>query len=480
MKRSMYTVGSLIILLICAFVFVLVPAMAGSGKKQETISFGKYNGKEIRYEQDSDFANFVSQFGQYYQSMGMQIDSSTSYYIYNYAFNSTVAKMAAEDSVGKSGYKVPKSAVTRQLLPYFTDENGNYNSKLYRSTPESTITSMRKEIEGNLISARYNDDLFGSDAMGLFGLKNSDAELDFLAAMDSDKRGFDMAAFPMTNFPDEEKVAFGKANETKFIKYDMSVITVDDEATAKKVLKRLDASEITFADAIAEYSEKVYSDSEGKLNSSFAYQLENIMDDAANAMVVGTLPAGAKSDIIKTKSGYSIFMADGDSVAPDFDTDDMKRTVLSYLNSFESSVIENYFLSEAKDFVAEAAIESFDAACAKHGIEKDIIAPFPLNYGNISAAGTLNTNVPGLANAATNENFLNTCFGLKLNEVSEPIIVDNNVLVLKYTGNGDAETEEPSLPDFSGYDQDCASSSIMSSKKLQNDFIATYFQYFVN
>ena len=479
MKKAGYTIGTLIILLICAFVFVLVPAMAGSGNQQEAPSFGSYNNKQIRYEQNSDMANFVSQYGQYYQSMGMQIDQSNYYYIYNNAFNATVAKMAAEDSVAKSGYKVPKAAVTRQMLPYFSDENGNYNSKAYRSTPESTIAQMRSDIESSLVSLRFNDDNFGSDN-GMFGLKASTAELDFLAKMNEGKRGFDMAAFPLAGYPDSEKAAFGKANASKFIKYDMSVITVEDEATAKKVLKRLDAEEVTFADAVAEYSEKNYSNSEGKLTSNYAYQIENIMNDSAEVAVIGALKAGEKSGIVKTKFGYSIFMADGDSVAPDFESEDMLKTVNSYLNSYESSVIENYFIAEAKDFIAEAAMDGFDAACAKHGIEKDIVAPFPLNYGNSSIAGTLNTNVPGLANAATNENFLNTAFSLKMNEVSEPLVLDGNVIVLKYTTDGETAEEEASLPDTSSFDESSASSAIMNSPKLVNNFTSTYFENFLN
>ncbi len=483
MKRTMYTVGSLIILLICAFVFVLVPAMAGGGKQQEGPVFGSYNGKKISYEQNSDMANFVSQYGQYYQSMGMAIDQSTYYYIYNYAFNSTVTKLAAEDAVNKSGYKVPKSAITRKMIPLFSDENGNYSSKAYRSTPESSIASLKKEIEAAEIAARYNQDHFGTN--GLFGLKSSESELDFLSAMDTNKRGFNMAVFAMSNYPDSEKIAYAKANPTKFIKYDMSVITVDDEATAKKVMKRLDAEEITFADAVAEYSEKTYSDSDGKLISKYAYQLERNFADAADAMVVGALKAGEKSGIMKTEDGYSIFMADGDSEAADLEADDICKTIYSYLNSYESSVIENYFLAKAKDFVADASLNGFDAACANASIENTEIDPFPLNYGNVSAAGTLNTGITGLASASTNENFLTTAFSLKLNEVSEPMVIDNNVVVLQYTIDGnaakaDADLElEPTLPDVNEYDQESLSNAIMNSPKLKNDFVGAYFKYFM-
>ena len=48
-KNTVYTLGSLIILLICAFCFVVLPAFEGksSGRQENAPVFGKYNGKTI-------------------------------------------------------------------------------------------------------------------------------------------------------------------------------------------------------------------------------------------------------------------------------------------------------------------------------------------------------------------------------------------------------------------------------------------------
>ena len=51
-KNTVYTLGSLIILLICAFCFVVLPAVEGRSSRQQGAdvpAFGKYNGKEIKY-----------------------------------------------------------------------------------------------------------------------------------------------------------------------------------------------------------------------------------------------------------------------------------------------------------------------------------------------------------------------------------------------------------------------------------------------
>ena len=88
MKKSFYTVGSLVILLIAAFVFVLVPVLAGRNPGANIPAFGKYEGTEIRYG-DSDFDNYLSNYAEYYKQQGY--DYSKSYYsLFRYAFNATV------------------------------------------------------------------------------------------------------------------------------------------------------------------------------------------------------------------------------------------------------------------------------------------------------------------------------------------------------------------------------------------------------
>ena len=113
-KNTVYTLGSLIILLICAFCFVVLPAVEGKTSRNQGNDipvFGKYNGKEIKYEQGSEFANFVSQYGQMYQMYGQQLDQTAYYQIFNQSFTSTVLNYAYTDAVKKSGYVAPASAI---------------------------------------------------------------------------------------------------------------------------------------------------------------------------------------------------------------------------------------------------------------------------------------------------------------------------------------------------------------------------------
>lgn len=487
-KNTAYTIGSLIVLLICAFCFVILPAFTGSDKKQDTLpAFGKYNGKEIKYEQGTDFYNFVSQYGQMFQNYGQQIDSSTYYYIFSYAFNSTVTKMAYTDAVKASGYKVPETAITRGLIPYFSDENGKYSSKLYKQTDAATIASLHSSVEDSLYTSRYNDDLFGSsnDSVGpysLYGVKESEAELDFLANYGANKRGFNMAVFSLNDYPEEEKLKYGKANAAKFNKFDLSVITVADKSLAGTVAKRISNNEITFEDAVSEYSEKLYSNTEGKLTNTYQYQIEIILEDKGNIAALSNLSVGSVSDVIQTGTAYSIFKKNADTTAPDFDSDEIKNFISSYIKNYESTLIEDYFSAKATDFITEAKKSDFKAACEKLSIENVEIAPFPLNYGSVSITQSVDTSINGLTSADTNENFLKTAFSLKKDEISTPLVMSNSVIVLQYSTDGEAEAqeEETTLSDISGFDESSVNTYVVNSDKLENNFTTVYFNNFMS
>ena len=74
---------------------------------------------------------------------------------------------------------------------------------------------------------------------------------------------------------------------------------------------------------------------------------------------------------------------------------------------------------------------------------------------------------------------MSKAFALSLNEISEPIVVGDNVVVLKFTSETTPEDDEINPTLFSSYDEDAANEAIMGSDKLTNDFISVYFQNFL-
>lgn len=482
-KKDSSKIGAVIILVISALVFLPFGASAvfqSIFNKQKASSYGSYNGKNITYEPGTKFFITVSNLAQSYQAGGYKVDENSYYRIMREAFYQTVINMAFTDSVKKSGYAVPKEAVNRAVIERFTDPStGKFSQKAYNQTSAVELEKLRKDIESNLVYKRYFYDLFGTDnevsfnGTALYGLKRSGAEKKFLASMGAEKHSFDAVAFSTANFPKEEAVKFGKENAEKFIKYDLSVITVDDEQEAKALLKQINGNEITFADAASEKSQKYYSDADGKNAGAYRYQIENMLDNVDSLAELEKLQKDEISAIIKTKRGYSIFKCDGSVVAADFEDSAVQDAVLGYINSNEKSYIENYFLEIAENFVSEAAISSFDSACKKFNVEKSEVQPFPVNYGSSSIYSSVSETGP-LARIASNEDAYKTAFSLKQDEISSPFILGSNIVVLKCTGIQTDEVEDASETEIRNADLNTANSALFANPKVVDNFFATY------
>lgn len=515
MKKSFYTIGSVVILLIAAIVFVLLPAMLGRNERDKLPPFGTYDDKSVRYEQESDFMNYLSVYSDIIKQQGREIGQNDYYGIFRSAFSKAICKLAYIDEVERSGYVVPQEAINRKLIPQFS-ENGVYSSKLYKKTPASKIAQMQNEARKSLEMKRYTDDLFGSSSVvndtfgvvnyytegffdqesvgkdALYGLKVSSKETETLQAIGKDKRAFSMASFDTAGYPDSEKVEYGKANAQKFVKYNMSVITCDDKSKAQSVAKRISNGEVNFDDAVGEYSVKVYGNDKGSLSGdSYQYQIEKIIKSADDLAAVIALAKDEISKPVETNRGWSVFRCDGEPAEPDFALDATVRDVYNYLTSYESGRIEDYFVERAKEFAARAAESSFEKACGEFSVEDTQVAAFPLNFAGESVAAQIDSAVPFLAGAASNEAFMRAAFSLALGEISQPVVHSTGwsgstrsmktVIVMQYTGDETDEfpPEASALKDeTSGYDKVALNNAVMNSPKMEDNFDSVFWKLF--
>ena len=489
-KGVLYTFGASIILIICFIAFVLPSSLSKTAQQQEGLVFGKYNGKKISYEYGSDFTNFLSQYAQMYRNQGVEITQSNQMTIYNYAFNSTVLKYQQEDALKAAGYEVPQDSINLKLKNYFKDSDGKFSMKAYKQADPSYIESLTASIKDSLYTGRYYDDCFGAtESFGgyhLFGLKSAEAETAFLDSFGKEKRAFNLVVFDTGNYPEEEQIKFGKANPDKFTKYDMSIITVEDKDTASKVLSRISKGQITFEDAVSEYSEKNYSDSDGILTNKSKYQIENILKEKDDISKITALAQDETSPVVETLIGFSIFKNNGASTQPDFTNEDTINDIKNYISTYETSIIEDYFADMAKDFVKDAKASDIETAASKYeNATIHELPAFTLNYGSSSIFEAMDTNsITTLATADKNEDFLTKAFTLKLNEYSDPIIIGGDIVVLQYTGSEAVETPEDAEPsdystDMTDFDQATAQYVVYQSPKLENDFISVYFDNFL-
>lgn len=481
-KKILINVGSILILVLAAISFIFIPAMVQSAGN-EIPPFGYYDKKPIEYKQGSYFTNLVQMYSDQVGSANVQ---NAYFDIFNSAFTGSVLNIAFSSAVEKSGYVVPAPQVDRAMLPYFYDTNGVYSPKIFNDTPDSTKIELRNAMEDNLIFQRYTEDVFGSQTeklgtYAMYGLKSPSAEKNFVSMMDTNKRGFSLASFSLLDYPDTEVAKWGESNKDLFTRYDMSVISVADATTAETVLGRIKNNELVFEDAVTEYSTNYYSGTDGKLTSAYKHQLQNILTDATSLTALQNLPAGQISEVMHTQNGYAIFKNNVAPTPADMTDADTLTAVRSHMSANEKGIIEDYFLNIAKDFWTAASTSSFAEACTQFNITPVDIPPLALNYGNSPVLTSLQAADGSMVNAEQNENFLKTIFSMKLNEISSPMVLNDNVVVLQYTQEDNTVSAENTASTFAMYstyfDQTSVQNSIMSSDKLENNFLQVFYKY---
>lgn len=478
-KKILISIGSIFILVLAALSFVFIPAMVQSGG-DELPPFGYYYGKPIKYTQGSYFAAMVNY---YYESLGNvdQINIEDEYRIFNNAFNDTVMNMAYTRAVDKTGYIVPDSAIERDLKTYFM-QDGVFSQKAFNSVSDNQKLDMWNAIEEALFASRYTDDVFGSqtDVMGdysMYGLKSSSKETDFIKEMGQNQRAFEYVTFETSKYPQEQAIAWAENNSELFTKYNLDVISVNDESTAKNLLNQIQGGQILFEDAVSEYSSNYYSGSDGVLTSSYNYQIKDIVKDEASLNAIISLQADTVSDVIETTSGYSIFKAKAEPTVANFEDPDTITVVTEYMLNYESGVVEAYFMVLASDFTNNASLSSFEAASKTAGLEIKNIELAPLNYGNNPIIPTMNITGSYLPNLDTNESFLKEAFSLQIGQISKPIPLSGMVCVFKLTEEEVVDVNTMMYMYYTNYfDKLSAASAVMTSDKLENNVMQVFLE----
>ena len=483
-RNRMLWGGAVFILILSIVTFVFIPTT--NDASGSTLVFGKWNGKPIEYTQDSFFVRQIQVISEQVEKQGQELNQFMYYQVMQQAFNSAVVRLAVLEEMKKVGYSVPESLVDKALIPYYLDENGKYSSKIFTQTPETTRSARRVTTVEEMTVQRYADDMFGTRA-GVFGLKTGTKEIEIIKTMSSPERSFSYASFSTGAYPEAEAVAFGKANSGLFVMHDLSLITVDTEAVAKKVSDSLAKKTISFDDAVTTYSTRSGTDATGKLGKNLRYNLNELFADAKDLETVLALKATDISPIVKTGKTFAIVRCNALPVEADFANPVVIGSVTEYMTVHEKGKIEDYFIAKAKEFAANARAVGFDKACADAGLAKKSTTAFGINYGNVNILAPVPVEAnPELASAVKSENFFKTAFSLGSDAVSEPVLVGNSVIVLKVNEEKAADTQlNEMLPIFYNYyanswSQNSFVSAVMKSDKLENHFTDVYLKYFLN
>ena len=102
------------------------------------------------------------------------------------------------------------------------------------------------------------------------------------------------------------------------------------------------------------------------------------------------------------------------------------------MQNFEQGRIQDYVRAEAESFATQARTDGF--ATAADGADRTILNTpfFPINYGNIQLFGQLQSaQIADLADAAYRQDFFESAFGLAADEISDPVVLRQSVLIMR-------------------------------------------------
>ena len=419
-------VGTVLILVIVIVAFVLVPAIVPNSQRGKELIFGYYNKIPIKYVPGNYFYQVQSSLIQQ-QNLSQDDPAYISKLgqIWREAFTETAVHIGILDEMKQAGFTAPPDVVDREVaaLP-FLQENGRFSSAKYRAMDNNSRLNLWRQVQDNVSVERYRADLTN--------LKISAKETAFIGSMASPRRSFDLAAFPISSYPDSEIVSYAAANPDLFRITRLSRITVNSsEREARQILESVKNGVSTFEETAKTNSQDMYADRGGDMGVMMAYELKYEISDEAEREHVINLARGELSDVIKVFSGWAFFRAEEPSHPADLNDTAQIGKIRNYIMENSRGLAEDWLISQAEQFTAHAEASSFDDAVLAENITKRSFGPIPVNYGNTAMFPSLTSaGVPELANAATNEFFWKLAFSTPINSISKPLVAGDNVIVL--------------------------------------------------
>jgi hypothetical protein len=431
--RPVVFIGTIVILVIVIVAFVFVPALAPeAGPAGGDLVFGTYDKIPISFVPGNYFSKIREDIASKYV-----IDDSNyftlGYQIWREAFEQTVAHTAILLEMKRAGYIPAAERVDRAVVQLSQfQENGKFSQARYNRLSNSARLALWREERDAIIEGRYRADING--------LRISSKETAFVGVMAGPERSFDMAAFPLSAYPDSELILYVQNNPDLFKVTHFSMITIkSSEQEARQILASIQNGTTTFEDAARTQSQDTYADSGGDTGVKLAYEIAREVPDAQERETVLSLQKGDYSGIVKVPDGWGFFRCEETPYPADTGDGDTLKKIRDYYMENERGRVEDWLIRRAEEFVADAKEAGFDTALANSGLEKRSFGPLTLNYGgNALYSGGYNYNlfpplssfsVEELATADTSEIFWRTAFATPLHTPSTPAVVGSYIMV---------------------------------------------------
>ena len=277
------------------------------------------------------------------------------------AYYATVFETALRQMAEQAGIRTTDSMVNDAIIQsgYFSNESGSFDPEVYKAASTVEKSAIRAQIEEILPSQMVLGDIAD--------VRTSDAENEFVAALNANARAFQYITVGAETYPDTDAWTYAEENPAPFQTMDLSSITVATSDEASSILSSIQSGEATFESAAAEKSTDSYSDAEGAMGAVMYTDLEGQLADSTNAATVFSASVGDIVGPFQTYTGYALYRINSESMAADLEEAENLNAVKEYIASNDPETMDAYLKAKA-DEVYALAQGSWDDAAAVYGV----------------------------------------------------------------------------------------------------------------
>ena len=435
---------SVAILVVIVVTFIWAPAGGrgrGAGGK---IEFGTYKGKPVEYYSSNFFAERVAAVNEQLRGSNQEPEDleAVAYQVWRTAFDQTVVHMAFLAEADRAGAWVSDDRLDEVLIqsgPW--SQGGVFNEERYRATSNADKYAYRKLFREQLLDEQVQRDLLGD-------IQYSQKEVDFFKAMISAQRKFSFVSFAFRDFPDAEVKAYGEKNPERFRRIKLSQILVKtSESEAREIRRKLEDRSASFEELARAHSKDAYAEKGGDAGWRYFYDLESDFEQKEPLEAVMGLAEGALSDVLHSRYGWVIYRCDSPALRPDLSDGETTQMVRGYMMRYEKGQVEDYMLKRAEDFRLRTRDLGFLGAALAQNLKAQATEYFPLNYQGVYFLAPVRAvgQEVDISSAAANEEFFLKAFRLAPGDISEPVLLEDQVIVLRLEDVREAPQEQLDL-----------------------------------
>jgi len=435
---------SVAILVVIVVTFIWAPTGGGGRGAGGKIQFGAYKGKPIEYYPSNFFAERVGAVNEQLRGSNQSQENleAVAYQVWRTAFDQTVVHMAFLAEAQSAGAWVSEDRLDEVLIqsgPW--SQGGVFNDERYRATSNADKYAYRKLFREQLLDEQVQRDL-------LVDLHYSQQEVEFFKTMISTQRKFSFVSFAFRDFPDTEVKGYGEKNLERFRRIKLSQILVkSSENEAREIRRKLEDRSASFEELARAHSKDAYAEKGGDAGWRYFFDLETEFEQKEPLEAVMGLGEGALSGVLHSRYGWVIYRCDSPALRPDLSDAETLQGVRGYMMRYEKGQVEDFMVKRAEAFRLRARDLGFLGAALTQDLKAQATEYFPLNYQGFYFLAPVRAvgQEADLSSAAANEEFFLKAFRLAPGEVSEPVLLDDQVLVLRLEDVRQAPQEQLDL-----------------------------------